>query len=90
MREHRNSIPEARSRPAAGHLTAAVRPAPRRHITVAEHERAAISERTKAALAAAKPAASSSVVPASPQPGKRPSRSVAKAASAASVELSAP
>ena len=49
MREHRNSIPEARSRPAAGHLTAAVRPSPRRHITLAEHERAAISERTKAA-----------------------------------------
>ena len=35
MREHRDSIPEGAgpgSRPAAGHLTTAVRPAPRHHI----------------------------------------------------------
>ena len=38
MREHRDSIPKGAgpgSRPAAGHLTTAVRPAPRRHITSA-------------------------------------------------------
>src|SRR5262249_32605984 len=41
VRERRNSVPEGAGpglRPAAGHLTTAVRPAPRRHITSAVKE----------------------------------------------------